>query len=359
MRRTFIFFILSFRLVSQNGAPIFEFNTDFKDQVCSFKDLTDDLFREERKYYKIKSIRINIAGNSLDSLYFANREYFQNEINNYSRRHTPYSLVKIYNYDEYGFLLEHFQYPICKYLTKADSLKLNKVYYKFLNSSDTTIICQYFNDSLNEKIAHVKDEIVHKISKQPELIKVYDSLNKGFTFKTKRYRFIKTNYQYYSNGKLKSISSKNKPEFDYEWYFEYPSENKTLITSVQYDSTYDTTFTYQNLIIKDKSNRILKSILFEKSKPIHKSTYTMHYDKMKNLISIDRREKYEKAFDEKYTYYTFKNYYDKSKLTKTIVHYDFNVVENDIIYNFDNNGLIKSVDHKDYKELFEYEFYKN
>lgn len=359
MTRIFIFLILSFKLLAQNGAPIFEFNHDFKDQACSFKDLTDDLFREERKYFKIKSIRVNIAGNSLDSLYLTNKEYFQYEINNYSRRHTQYSLVKIYNYNKYGFLLEHYQYPICKYLTKTDSLTLNKVYYKYKNSNDTTILYQYFNDSLNEKTIYVKDEIIYKVSKQPELIKVYDSINKGFTFNPKSYRFIETNYQYYSNGKLKSISNKNKPESDYEWYFEYPSKNKTFITSVQYDWTYDSTYTYQNLITKDKDGRILESLLFEKRKPIHSSTYTMHYDKMGYLVSIDRREKYEKWFDEKYTYYTFKNYYDKSKLVKTIAHYDFNVVENDIIYNFGDNGLIKSVDHKDYKELFEYELYEN
>jgi hypothetical protein len=359
MTRTFILFILSFKLFAQNGAPIFEFNHDFKKQVCSFKNLTDELFREERKHLKIKSIRVSIPGNSLDSLYFSNKEYFQNEINNYSRRHSPYSLIKIYNYDKYGFLLEHFQYPICQYLTKTDSLKLNKAYYKYLNSNDTTTIYQYFNDSLNEKTIHVKDEIIYKTSKQPELIKVYDSHTKQFTFDTKRYRFIETSYQYYLDGRLKSISNRNKPDSDYQWHFEYPNKNKTLITSVQYDLTYDSTYTYQNLITKDKDGRILESLLFEKRKPIHSSTYTMHYDKMGYLKSIDRRETYEKAFDEKYTYYTFKNYYDKSKLVKTIAHYNFNVVENDIIYNFDNNGLIKSVDYKDYKEVFEYEFYKN
>ncbi len=359
MIRTFIFFILSFKLIAQNDASIFEFNHDFIDQACSFKDLTNDLFREERKYFKIKSIRVYIPGESLDSLYFVNKEHFQNAINNYSGTHSPYSLVKIYNYNKYGYLLEHFQYPICQYLTKTDSLKLNKVYYKYLNSNDTSIVIRYFKDSLIEKTIHVKDEIIFQVRKQQELIKVYDSLKKAIRFKPKGYRFIETNYRYYPNGKLKSISYKNKPAIDYERYFEYPSKNKTLITSVEYDQIYDTTYTFQNLIIKNKANKISKSILFEKKQPKYSSIYTMHYDKMGYLTSIDRKEKYGKKFELKYTYYTFNNYYDNFKLVKTIAHYNFRVIENDMIYYFENNGLIIDIEHKGYKETFKYEFYEN
>lgn len=358
MRRTFIFLILSYKLISQNGGPTFEFNHNFKNQAFSFKDLTDDQFREERKCNKIKTIKVNIVRNLIDSLYLFNKEYFKKEISTYSSTHSNFSSIQIYNYDNYGFLLEYFQYPISKYLTKEDSLKINKVHYKTSNLNDTTIIYKYFNDSLEEKTIHVKDKIIHKISKQPEMIEVIDSINRGTTLIVKSYRFIETIYQYYTDGRIKSISNKNKPESDYEWHFEYPDSNQILITSTQYDWP-DSTYTYQNLIIKNKSNKISKSILFEKRKPIHNSTYTMHYDKMGYLTSITRREKYEKWFDEKYTYYTFKNFYNKTKLVKTIAHYDFNVVENDIIYNFDNNGLIKSVYHSDYKEFFEYEFYKN
>lgn len=359
MRQIFILLIFSFKLVSQNDSPIFEFNTRFIDQACSFKELTNDIFQEERKFHKIKCIRISVAGKSLDSLYDVNRDFFQNEINNYSINHTPYSFIKVYNYDKQGFLIGYFHYPTCKYLTKEDSLKINKLYYKYSNKEDTAIICKYFNDSLNEKIIHVKGEMLKKITKQPELIKIQDSTKTGYTYRTKGYRFTETNYQYYPNRKLKSISSENKPDADYEWHFEYPTKNKILITSVEYNPIYDTIFTYQNIIIKDKSNKILRSILFEKSKPIHKSIYTMHYDKMNYLTSIDRREKYDDVYDIKNTYFTFKNYYNKSKLIKTIAHYNFNVVENDIIYDFDYKGLIKSVQQKKYKEIFEYEFYEN
>ena len=67
MRRTFIFFILSFKLVAQNGAPIFEFNQDFKDQVCSFKDLTDELFREDNRLNTTDKLQHTILKNGKES----------------------------------------------------------------------------------------------------------------------------------------------------------------------------------------------------------------------------------------------------------------------------------------------------
>lgn len=345
--------------MSQNGSPNFEFNHDFKTQVCSFKDLSSDLFRENRRDLNIKSIKRYVIGKSLDSLYIKNKKYFLKTIDDNAFSHSHYSYVAIYNYDKYGFLTSYFRYPISKYLTKADSIKLNVTYYTCLNIHDTTIINEYFKDSLWEQTIHLKGKLLCFIEKEQHYVTVFDSINNRYTSHASTSTFSKTNYEYFPNGKLKSISNKNKPYSDYKLEYEYPNSKKTFITNTYYNVLEDTTYIYQNLIIKSKTNKILKSILFDKSNPTYKSTYTMHYDKMGYLTSIDRREKYKKWVDEKYTYYNFDNYYDNSTLIKTIAHYNFNVVENDMQYYFDNNNLLKSIEHQDIKEVFEYEFYKN
>ncbi len=359
MKKIFIFFILSFRLISQNGAPIFEFNHEFKAQVRPYKKLTNDIFREERKSLKIKTIRIKVPRQSLDSTYIENKDNFQYEIENYSTRHTMFSLIEIYNYDEYGFLTGHSQYPVCKYLTKTDSLRLNKFSYENIVKNDTTTLSIYYIDSLVEQTIHYKNKIIQSIEKDQHYITVFDSIKKCYISHNTNATFIKSKYEYFSNGKLKSISKIDKPYTDDIWQYEYPKTNQIFITSIRHDNLDDTTYVFQNLIIKDKSDRIVNSIFFAKIKPMHKSTYTMHYDKMGYLTSIARRRKYRGFIDENYTYYTFTNFYNKSKLIKTIVHYDFNVVENDIIVNFTNSGLIENIDHGQYKEIFEYEYYKN
>jgi hypothetical protein len=353
MKSVFILLLLSLNLFSQNGGYAFEFNTRFIKEVGPFKDLSDDGFLEERKIFKIKSIKIiTKVSQSLDNIYINNRGGYDRIINSKNipidLDHFLYSKVDFFDYNKLGLLVSFHQYPICSYLTKEDSLKFDHWIKKPIVQGNQIVFKYYIKDSLQEQLVFQNEKLMSRLVYSELYTNIKDSNNIYIpVYKGRKVDIY--NYEYSKNGKINKTFLNNELILDYD----YSINNEIKIRNFQidmYDSTKDTA---QNNIIRNRVNLIERSIFFKVNQPEFKIVYYLEYDKNNNISKIKRSE-----FDDKpYCYYDYKNFYEKNKLTKTIAHYNFNVVNNDVVYTYDEKGFVKTVSQGGRTEYFEYTFF--
>jgi len=222
---------------------------------------------------------------------------------------------------------------------------------KYRQNGDSAQVLHFFKDTLWSRCGFYKGNIVYEVTTQKE----YEAFEVSANHYSSKYKGMKTTkrgYDYFKDGTLEKVSVDGKTEFEYAY-----NSPSCSITHYSYDNYEHKYLTFKNDIIKDKAGKISKVVFFEKGKEDHTSVFSVFYDKHGTVVKISRRNKCRKYFDEKDTFYEYKNFYEKGRLVKTIVHYNFNVQDNDIIYTYNDKGLISCIDYGTRQYFFNYTFY--
>lgn len=355
-----IFIILTKTLVSQNNIPDFEFGQELGDELyCEFindntpfVDLTKNKYFFKRRDLKINSITVRHIGKSLDSIFSTDKAGFQYLISTGAYDH-GYSYVEIYHFDKNGYTISKDRYPSSIHLLKSDTLNFNQRRLSSTKISDSLVVSQYFKDTLWSKTVYLKN-IIYTTNKVPITIATFDSTTKVHSSKTLGYKFFPTTYFFTNDNKIARIKCENTERNYYDMTFKFPTNNSIIINCSMRSFPFDSIKNLENEIFKNSSGRILKSTFHYSGKPDDYSCYNFQYDKHDNLYKITRRSKAKDWFDYSENLYEFKHSYKNSKLIKTVAHYNFNVVYNDIIYLYNDKGLVNEIQIGDYKTQYEY-----
>jgi hypothetical protein len=330
------------------------FNNDFIFEAQSFKDFTEDYFAKERKKLKIKEIKIVVHGSeSFDSIYLNSNTDFKKKLKDVNPLdHSFYSYIKIYKYNNLGELISYEEYPICNYLTSEDSLQFSKRIIKTLEIGNQTIISKMNKDTIYEQLTYKNELLISKFYRNELSISKYDTSSKTWISKLTRTNEI-FKYTYLDNNNLDKIYLNNRLILEYK----YPNKNSITIKNHQFDddSTHDQTM--ENVVTKNTKNKIISSVFYQPKYPDYRHEYVLKYDKNAYLIKIIEKELQIKKYENSYTNTEYKNSYDNLKHRKTIVHCNFNAVNNDIVYTYDEKGFVKTISQGGKTEYFEYTFF--
>lgn len=350
-----IFFFLGRTLSSQNDIPDFEFGHElsdefyyeFIDENVPFIDLTRDKLFQKRKDNKIKQITVKHLGLSLDSLYLQDTSFFYYMIRTGGFDH-GYSYVETFNFDDNGFTISKNRTPITSHLTKKDSIMLNQKRISTTKESDSLVVANYFKDTIWSKKVYLKN-IVYRTYKEAIMTTTYDSITNTHTGKLVGYNTIPTKYTFSKDNIILRIKCDAQQNNYYDLTFRFPNEKTIIINCAFRRSSLDSIIDLENKIIKNNLGQILTSTFYHTGKPDNYSCYSFSYDKHNNLIKVNRRSKAKDWFDYTENLYVYKHSYQNGRLTKTIVHYNFNMVTNDEVYFYNDKGLISELDIGIYK----------
>jgi hypothetical protein len=343
-----------------------DFDKEFISQIVPCRDLSNKDFNEERRALKIKTITKLVDGDSLDSVYRKNPKWFRDYITYPSWDHTHYAYVKQYEFDEYGILKSYLEFPISNYLSKEDSLKLNKRYYRYQSKADTITSSFYDSDRLLLKSVYYKGKLIYKNELLEDQIWIKDSINKGaYTNKVIGYTIYTTKYYYLPNGKVDYIIFKGRLLYRYK----YLSGNRTEVT---YIDSVETSLerqidTLQNLIVRNKSNKLEKSIYYTKGEKTFKKVYSVLRDNQGEVIKIIKKDIDKYTDWESSLEYDCKNVYKDNKLISTEGRFSFEYYgfEN-VQFKYNSKGLLESSEGEQklgtsnaryFKESIKYTFY--
>lgn len=360
-----LLFLTRHILFCQNEIPDFEFGHELSNEFhyefikenVSFIDLTRDKLFQKRKENKIKKITVKHLGLSLDSLYPKDSTIFYKIIRLGYFDH-GYSNVVTYNYDDNGFEISKTIFPLTSHLIKNDTILLNKRQHtSSLKLIDSLNVVDYFKDTIWEKKVYLKN-IIYRIHNEAIYIDNYDSTTNIHKTKLTGYNVIPTRFFYNEEGRISRIKCDAKEYNYYNMIFNL-LDNKNIIIKCSFRrSSFDSIKELENLIVKNKLGNILTSTFYHEGKSNDFTCYLFIYDKHNNLIRINRRTKAE-WIDYTEKLYKFKHKYKNGKLIKTKVHYNFNVANNDIVYLYNERGLISEEIIGAYKTMYEYEFMEN
>lgn len=356
---TLILFLIGQTLFSQNDIPGFEFGHkidpefyyEFIDDNVPFINLTQDKFFVKREKLKISKITVMHIGMSCDTLYLNDIATFKYLMQTGSYDH-GYSYIEILTFDKRGYKISKHEYPICKFLTKKDSILCDQRRTDYIRSADSLIVSTYFKDTINEKAVYL-DKIEYRNTKDAVQIMTYDSINKGISSKVIGYKFFTTKYSYANDGKILRIDSKNSQK-DYNLNFNFSSPTLVTIKCSYKELWGDSVKNLENRIVKNNLGQIVTSTFYYTGMPNDFSCYSFTYDKHNNLSKVNRRRKANDWFDYTEKLYSFNHNYQNNKLTKTIVHYNFRTVHDNIIYIYNDKGLISELDIGTYKLFYHY-----
>lgn len=365
MKKIILVFLSTFSLhiLSQNSEAIFEFGRDFEsefyydfiDNSLPFVNLSKSRYFSKRKELKIKSIVIRHNGLSLDSLFLTNNKYFKLLIQGWGVHSSP--IVIINSFDRNGFLVSSDSYPICNFLNKKDSLSCN---YMKLNSTlfgDTLKTFQYKRDAVEETSVYLNN-VIYSIKKDNSYIFVSDSTNAFLSSKYDGYKLVPTYYYFDVQNRIKQILHNNMPNNFYNLKFYYPNKRKAIVSLKKQNIMDDTICDYKNKIVFNRHLKIKESCFYSKDYLHEYSCYKFKYDSHNNLVLISRKSYYENWFDYCEDYYSFKHTYKNGKLSKSLAHYNFRVVSNDVIYYYNDQGLVSEINYSSGgKVTYEYTFY--
>lgn len=256
------------------------------------------------------------------------------------------------------FEISNTNFPLTSHLTQKDTFLLNK---RQRTSSvklfDSLYVVHYFKDTIWDKKVYLKN-IIYRIHNEAIYIDNYDSTTNIHKSKLTGYNAIPTRFFYDEGGRITRIKCDAKEYNYYNMVFNL-LDNKNIIIKCSFRrSSFDSIKELENLIVKNKLGNILTSTFYHEGKSNDFTCYLFIYDKHNNLIRINRRTKAE-WIDYTEKLYTFKHKYKNGKLIKTKVHYNFDVADNDIVYLYNERGLISEEIIGSYKTMYEYEFMKN
>jgi hypothetical protein len=357
MKLIVLFILISFKVLSQNYEPSMKFDYDFMFDARLFKNLTEDYFTKERKKLKIKEIKIVVHGSeSLDSIYLNNKIDFKKKLNDvkfpFPVDHSFYSYIKIYRYNYLGELISYEEYPICNYLTSEDSLQFSKRIIKTLEIGNQIIISKMNKDTIYEQLTYKNEQLISKFYRKELNISKYDSSSKTYISK-----LIRTNelfkYTYLNDGKLSEISVNDKLILKYK----YPSKIKTIITNYQFDENPDYNQVSENVIMKNNQNKVISSLFYQPSFSQYKMGYNLEYDMYGNLVKVIETEFEEKKYEDKHIYQEYTNTYENNKLVRTFIPKKYLNLEYDITYEYNEIGIIKTMNKWNKTHYFEYAFF--
>ena len=357
---TITLFLIGQMLVCQNDIPDFEFGHElsdefyyeFIDENVSFIDLTRDKYFQKRKEHKIKRITVKHLGLSLDSLYLHDTTFFYYMIRTGAFDH-GYSYEETSNYDDNGFTISKTTFPLTSYLNKKDSIQLNLRRTSSTKLFDSLTVANYFKDTIWEKKVYLKN-IIYRTYKEAIITTLYDTATNMHTGKLTGYNVIPTRYFYNEDGNISRIKCDAIQNNYYNMTFNLSDDKNIIIKCSFRRSPYDSINKLENKISKNKLGQILTSTFYHDGKSNDFSSYSFFYDKHNNLIKVNRRRKAERWFDYTEKLYKFDHIYKNGKLNKTKVHYNFNMVNNDIIYSYNDIGLISELVVGVYKIHYEY-----
>jgi hypothetical protein len=358
-----LFFTKTF--VSQNNRSDFEFGHELSDEFyfefikdnTPFIDLTKSKYFLKRKELKINSITVRHVGMSLDSLFSKDKTAFQYLINTGAYDH-GYSYVEIYHFDKNGYTMSKDRYPSTIHLLKSDTTTFNQRRMNSTKVGDSLLVWQYFKDSLWSKTVYLKN-IIYTINKVAITTGTYDSIRKVHSSKTLGYKFFPTRYFFTNDNKIARVKCENTEHNLYDMTFKFPTNNSIIINCSIQSFPFDSIKHFENEILKSSSGHIIKSTFYYTGIPDNYSCYNFQYDKHDNLFKITRRSKAKDWFDYSENLYEFKHSYKNNKLIKTVAHNNFRVVYNDIIYLYNDIGLVNEIQIGDYKTKYEYNFDTN
>ena len=263
-----------------------------------------------------------------------------------------YSFVEIFKFDKRGYKISKVEYPISQYLSKEDSIMCDQRRVDFVYSGDSLIVSKYLKDTVWEKTVY-KNNISYRIHKEAVTTNLYDSLTKIHSSKLLGYDLVPTIYSFNDDDKIYRIKCNSGYKY-YDMTFHYPNTNKIIINCSFRNWALDSIENYQNTILKNKQGQMIASTFCYAGKPEDFSSYSLIYDKHNNLSKITRRTKAKDWFDNKENLYVFTHTYKEDKLSKTIVHYNFGTVNNNVVYFYNNKGLVNEIDVGGYKIFYHY-----
>lgn len=306
---------------SQMQTESYEFNWYYEKDFVVNKILTNDENFITRYKLKIKTIthKTIINGLSLDSIYLKYPNDFKNNILSISKYH--FSNNAYYQYDSTGILNSYKWYPTTNYLTKIDSIVIDK---RVGNSTKL-----YLRDFKRSKLSSICN---------------YASLDNLETSKEKH-----SIIEYYDNkNRVSEIKTFNKvPEI-----FTY-KKNKTKISTYQYDSIDKKKTYFENTMLFNNKKQLVES-KFElngvmKFSPV---IYEITYDSLDNVIECTR--KYGENGNKKMIY-KFENTYINGILSKVVCTSVWHPTKK--IFLLNELGMITSIENEGYTEHFEYQYY--
>ncbi len=357
-----IFFFVLKTLCSQNNVPDFEFGHDldkefyyeFINDNVSFVDLTQDKFFQKRKELKIKRISGKHMGLSLDSLYQRDTSCFHSTVRTGGFDH-GYSYSETLDFDENGFTISKMRYPLSSHLNKKDSVLALQRRTSFSRKSDSLVVSHYYKDTVWSKEVYLKN-IVYQIEKEAISKGGYDSLTNRHDFKFEGYQIVVTRYTFTVDNKIYQIKRGARQSPSYDMTFQFPDENNILINCVYRSHELDSIIHLKNKITKNKRGQLLTSTFYHADKPDDFSRFSLIYDKHSNLCEVNRRRKAEGWFDYTEKLYKFQHSYKNGKLHKTTVHFNFRMTYNDIVYLYNEKGLVSEKDIGVYKIYYDYDY---
>ena len=357
---TLILFLIGQALLCQNDIPAFEFGHELYDEFyyefieenVSFVDLTRDKLFQKRQDNKIKRITVKHLGRSLDSLYLQDTSFFYQMVMTDAFDH-GYSYVEAFNFDDKGFTISKNRFPLTTHLNKKDSALLNQWRTSSSKVSDSLTVALYLKDTIRERKVYLQN-IVYRIHSEAIITDTYDSTTKIYSSKLVGYNIVPTTYFFSKDNKISRIKCFARQNNYYDMTFRF-QDQKSIIVNCRFRSfPFDSIKNLENKIIKNKLGQILTSTFYDTDKPDSFSCYSFTYDKHNNLSKVNRRTKAKDWFDYTEKLYQFNHTYQNGKLNKTVVHYNFKTVHNDIVYLYNNKGLISELDIGSYRILYNY-----
>ncbi len=357
MKYLVLFIICNLPVFSQNYEPNMKFNFDFMFDAQSAKELQKDYYFNERKKLKIKEIKILVNGTaSLDSIYNINPKEFKNQLNQiklpFPLNHSSFSFIEIYKYNTLGELISYNEFPICNYLTSEDSLQFRKDAIKISEFDNKTIISKWNKDTIYEQLTYQNDKLVSKYNLKEINISKIDPLTNNNIYKLLRTIEL-YKYTYLKNGNLDEISVNDKLILQYN----YPSKNKTIITNFQFDENPEHNQVTENIILTNKIGKPISTLFYQPDYTKYKMGYLLEYDKCGNLAKIKYTEFEVGNYTDKYDYIEYVNEYKNKKLVKTTIPKINKYDEYDVIYTFNELGLIQTMNKWNRNHLFKYLFF--